>query len=91
MDTLFEWVEKVLELTIEQRYLDAALKVTDYFIDKAKAYNYKVPIDFCQPDEPNYLDNSASVCAVCGMIELFKITGDEKYRDEAILLLQSLE
>ena len=77
--------------TNEQRYLDTAIKVADYFINQAKKYNYKVPIDFCQPTEPAYLDNSATVCAVCGMIELYKITGDEKYRDEAIVLLQHLE
>ncbi len=77
--------------TNEQRYLETALKVTDYFIAEAKKYNYKVPIDFCQPAEPQYLDNSATVCAVCGMIELYKITGEERYRDEAVALLQHLE
>lgn len=77
--------------TGEQRYLDTAIKVTDYFIDEAKKHNYKVPIDFRQPTESNYLDNSATVCAACGMIELYKVTCNEKYRDEAILLLQHLE
>ena len=77
--------------TNEERYLDVAIKVTDYFIEKAKEYNYKVPIDFCQPKEPEFFDNSATVCAACGMIELFKITKNEKYRDEAILLLKCLE
>lgn len=77
--------------TGEKRYLDTAIKVTDYFISEAKKHGYKVPIDFCQPKEPAYLDNSATVCAACGMIELYKITGEERYRDEAILLLQNLE
>ena len=78
-------------LTGEQRYLDAALKVTDYFMAKAKNFGYKIPIDFCQPKEPRYLDNSATVCAACGMIELSKITGEDKYLNEAIKLLQGLE
>lgn len=77
--------------TLEQRYLDAAIKVTDYFIEKAKESNYKVLTDFCQPEKPYYLDNSAAVCAACGMIELSKITKDEKYLDAAIKILMALE
>ncbi len=77
--------------TGEQRYLDTAIKVTDYFIKEAEKSNYKVVCDFCQPEDCCYLDNSAAVCAACGMIELSKITGNEKYLDAAIKILMALE
>ena len=77
--------------TNEQRYLDTAIKVTDYFINAAKKSNYKVLTDFCQPKEPFYIDNSAAVCAACGMIELSKITNDDKYLDAALKILMALE
>ena len=65
--------------------------MTDYFIKEAAKSNYKVVCDFCQPEDCDYLDNSAAVCAACGMIELSKITNDNKYLDAAIKILMALE
>ena len=77
--------------TGEQRYLDTAIKVTDYFIKEAQKNDYKIVCDFCQPEDCDYLDNSAAVCAACGMIELYKVTNEDKYLQSAIKILMALE
>ncbi len=77
--------------TGEQRYLDTAIKVTDYFIKEAEKNDYKIACDFCQPEDCDYLDNSAAVCAACGMIELYKVTNEDKYLQSAIKILMALE
>lgn len=68
--------------TKEQRYLETAKRVADYFILEAQKNNYKVKCDFCQPDDDLY-DSSAAAIASCGMIEIFKETNEEKYLKEA--------
>lgn len=77
--------------TKEQRFLDTAIKVADHFIKETEKYNYKVRTDFCQPDDVDYIDNSAAVIATCGIIEIYKATGEEKYLDAAIKILRALE
>lgn len=42
-------------------------------MNKAEKFSLKIPCDFKQSSDCTYLDNSAAVCAVCGMIELYKI------------------
>ncbi|MCR4719941.1 MAG: glycoside hydrolase family 88 protein [Firmicutes bacterium] len=69
--------------TKEQRYLDTAKKVADYFIGEAKKNDYKVKCDFCQPENDNLYDSSAASIAACGMIEIYKETGEKKYLKEA--------
>lgn len=77
--------------TQEQKYLDTAIKVADFFAKEVAKNNYKTPTDFNQPAEPAYIDNTAGVIAACGMIELSKITNDHKYLDCAVKLLKTLE
>lgn len=77
--------------TGEKRYLNAAKSIADYFIKHTKARNYRVPVDFCQPKDLDYFDNSAAVCAACGIIEIAKATNSPKYSDEAINILTALE
>ena len=77
--------------TGEQRYLDTAKKVTDFFLEQAEKWDYQIPADFCQSEEDGYRDNSAALCAACGMIELYKNTGEEKYIRAALLLLEQVE
>jgi len=77
--------------TGDKNYLDACIKVTDYFLEGAKKNGYRVPTDFNQPKEPEYIDTSAAVCAACGMIELYKETKEEKYLDGALKLLKGVE
>ena len=77
--------------TGEKRYLDACKKVTDYFLDEAKKTNYKTVTDFKAPAAPLYFDNSAGACAACGMLELYKITAEEKYLNGALNILKAME
>ena len=77
--------------TKEQRYLDTAIKVTDKFIQEAEKFSWKIPSDFKQKPDCAYLDNSASLCAICGMIELYKITNNDEYLQSAMKLLNNLE
>nr|MCR4718544.1 glycoside hydrolase family 127 protein [Bacillota bacterium] len=69
--------------TKEQRYLETAKKVADYFIAEAKKNDYKIKCDFCQPENDNLYDSSAASIAACGMIEIYKETGEKKYLKEA--------
>jgi len=77
--------------TGEKKYLDICKKVSDYFLSKAAESGYKILTDFDQPKEVEYIDTSAGVCAACGIIELYKATGDEKYLSGAINILRALE
>lgn len=77
--------------TGEKRYLDTALKIADYFILHTKARGYRVPVDFCQPEDLNYIDNSAAVCAACGIIEIARATNNAEYLNEAFNILKALE
>ena len=76
----FQW-------TKEERYLDTAKKVADYFIGEAKKNDYKIKCDFCQPENDDLYDSSAASIASCGMIEIYKETGDKKYLKEAEKLI----
>ncbi len=68
--------------TKEARYLDAAIKVSEYIM---KSFNGEyMPIDFVQPKEPKYLDSSAAAICTCGFLELMKYVSaeeKEKYAD----------
>lgn len=77
--------------TGEENYLKTAKKVADYFLSYAEKANYKVVTDFNAPDEPLYYDNTAGACAACGMIEIYKATGEEKYLNGAINILKAME
>ncbi len=73
--------------TKETRYLETAKKVADYFIAEAKKNDYKIKCDFCQPEDDDLYDSSAAAIAACGMIEIYKETGDKKYLEEAEKLI----
>ena len=73
--------------TKEPRYLEAAKKVADYFIAEAKKNDYKIKCDFCQPEDDGLYDSSAACIASCGMIEIYKETGEKKYLEEAQKLI----
>lgn len=77
--------------TGKKNYLATAVKIADYFISGAKQKNYRVPVDFCQPENVHFIDNSAAVCAACGIIEIAKITSNKDYLNEAINIIRALE
>ena len=71
----------------EETALETAKKVADYFICEAKKNNYKIKCDFCQPEGDELYDSSAASIASCGMIEIYRETGDEKYLEAAEKLI----
>lgn len=80
--------------TKEQRYLDTALKVANYFISQTEKTNWLPRLDFCQPDTPLYYDSTAGAIAACGLIELAKIVNEqdkEKYLSCALNILKAME
>jgi len=77
--------------TKEERYLNICKQISDYFLERAEEFNHKIPVDFDQPKEDTYIDTSAAACTVCGLIELYKATGEDKYLDGAIKILKALE
>jgi len=74
--------------TKEERYLETSKKVADYFIKEAKKNNWKIKCDFCQPEEEELYDTSAAAIAACGMIEIYKETGEKKYLNAAENLIR---
>ncbi len=80
--------------TKQDKYLQTAIKVADYFIAKTKETNWLPRIDFCQPNSPEYYDSTAGAIAVCGIIELAKILDGEKseeYLKASINILKAME
>ncbi|MBR6808813.1 MAG: glycoside hydrolase family 88 protein [Clostridia bacterium] len=73
----------------DDTYLAAAKRCADYFIAHIRPDGLTC-CDFCQPDEPELIDNIAGACAACGLIELAKLTGEEKYHASALKLLYGL-
>ena len=65
--------------TKKQTYLQTALRVADYFLEHLPE-NGIPPVDFEQPQQPEYVDISAGVIALCGLIEL-KAWVDESHKD----------
>ncbi|MBQ4087252.1 MAG: glycoside hydrolase family 88 protein [Clostridia bacterium] len=78
--------------TGEKKYLDAAVKVANYFVANCAPTHFLTPIDFRMPAEDEYYDSTAGVCAACGLIELSKaLPGREgsMYLEAAVKILQA--
>jgi len=73
-----------------QRYLDRAVSAADYFLDRLPQDT--VPYwDFDAPNIPTEeKDASAAAIAASALIRLTEATGEQKYREAAIKLLQAL-
>ena len=56
--------------TGEKRYLDAAKRVSHYFMSQVALTGNVALLDFRQPDSPVYWDAIAGCCAACGMLEI---------------------
>ena len=78
--------------TGEERYLNAAKKVANYFI--ANCCDDWLPrIDFRAPAEPVYYDSTAGVITACGLIELGKLLPEGEggmYTHAALKMLRAI-
>lgn len=71
-------------------YLDAAERIARYFIAHIPADGL-IPVDFCQPPEPNWYDDTAAAIAACGLLELSRSVAEgTAYRAAAEKLLCAL-
>ena len=79
--------------TGEQRYLDAAKQIANYFI--ANCCDDWLPrVDFRAPSNPVYYDSTAGAIAACGLIEIAKALPEGEggmYMNAAINLLRAME
>ncbi|MDD3334803.1 MAG: glycoside hydrolase family 88 protein [Eubacteriales bacterium] len=79
--------------TKEQRYLETACRIADYFIANIRPDGL-TDCDFRQPKEEERIDNIAGACAACGLLELAKQVDAEKaqsYQEAALRMLQALD
>ena len=78
--------------TGEQRYLDTAMKIANYFI--AACCDVWIPrADFRAPDN-NYYDSTAGACAACGLLELGRVLPEYYggiYTNAAVNILRAME
>lgn len=80
--------------TGEKRYYETAEKTADYFIEHMKKTDYKIPVDFPAPKEPECYDSTAAACASCGILELARVTEGAKaeyYYEAALKILKVLD
>ena len=78
--------------TKEEKYLDCACKVADYFLSNIPETGL-IPVDFRQPEDCRLEDSTAAAIAACGLLELEKVVKEEKksvYREAAIHMLRAL-
>lgn len=74
-------------------YLDTSKRVAHYFIANISE-NGLIPVDFRQPKEPVYYDDTAAAIAACGLIEIAKYVPEmekEMYIRPAMKMLRSLD
>ena len=79
--------------TKEQRYLDAANQVANYFIANCSD-DWLPRVDFRAPSEPVMYDSTAGVCAACGLIEIAKALPENEggmYMHAAVNILKAIE
>lgn len=78
--------------TKKTRFLDAAKRAADHFIENCKA-DWLPRVDFRAPEQPVLYDSTAGACAACGLIELSKYLPEREgraYLDAALNLLRAM-
>ncbi|MGH8897032.1 MAG: glycoside hydrolase family 88 protein [Egibacteraceae bacterium] len=73
-----------------EQFLATARKVADWFLAHLPAD--AVPFwDFRSPDLPRDVrDSSAGAIAACGLLDLARVTGEDRYREGALRILRAL-
>lgn len=80
--------------TGEQRYLDTAKKIANYFISNLACTDWLPLVDFRAPAEPVLYDSTAGTIAACGLIEIAKNvpeTEQKMYITAAVKILKAIE
>ncbi len=78
--------------TGEQRYLDTAKRVANYFIANCSE-DWLPRVDFRAPAVPVYYDTTAGCCAACGMLELARVLPENEggmYAAAAVNMLKAI-
>ena len=78
--------------TGEERYLNAAKKVANYFIANCSD-DWLPRVDFRAPEEPVLYDSTAGACAACGLLELAKMLPKDEggmYAHAAVNILRAM-
>ena len=77
--------------TSERRYLEAAIRSADYFIENIPEDGL-IPVDFKAPEEPHLEDSTAAAIAAAGMLLIAQLDPQsaERMRDGACRLLKAL-
>ena len=78
--------------TGKQEYLDTCKKIAHYFCANIPEDGL-IPVDFRQPKEPYWYDDTAAAIAACGLLELAKAVPEYErnmYRRAALKLLRAL-
>ncbi len=79
--------------TQHDRYLNAACKIADYFIENIRPDGL-TDCDFRQPKDEYRIDNIAAACAACALIELSRmpqVKRKEDYLNAAMTMLKALD
>jgi len=79
--------------TGEESYMNTAKRIAHYFIANIPESGV-IPVDFRQPNEPKYEDDTAAAIAACGLIEIAKVVGEHEkdlYLNAALKLLRTLD
>jgi len=80
--------------TGEERFLNAAKKVANFFIASVADTGYLPLCDFRAPLEPVLYDSTAGACAACGLIEIAKALPENEgriYINAAIRILKAMD
>lgn len=74
------------------RYLAAAQKIGEYVLAHLSP-DGRMPVDFCQPAQPDYRDDIAAAVIACGLIELAGLVPGKAgvYLPPALVLLRHLD
>jgi unsaturated chondroitin disaccharide hydrolase len=78
--------------TKEEKYLEAAKKVANYFISNIPESGL-IPVDFYQSKDCTWEDSTAAAITSCGLLEIAKLVEPEErafYYDAAIKMLKAL-
>ena len=78
--------------TEKKEYLNMSKRIAHYFLANISSDGL-IPVDFRQPKEPYWYDDSAAAIAACGFLELAKIVDEHEkdmYYNGAIALLKAL-